>query len=178
MHKLLFLIILIVLFSGCKSVEEPPKEETIPMPTPLIENRFASDDAKVEQSQYLHDAKIQEYQLGRRVDKKDNILKEASPVYRVERLPSWNTTPLKYGDPTDTNSLIGQVNRAVIVSNKTQAEFDDIKKSMVMLHKAFNELNAQQTKTDENIQILIDNMKLLKKYVEKLEQQQENNNHE
>ena len=185
---LFLLAFLISVTTGCNSTKKaktPPiiKKEYTSVPLYMAYSAIPQDS----QEKYLFNPKIKVYSIGRRLDPETNILYEAGTICRIEKNPTWNFTPQMDVNPVSlakkeylenySNPLTGLISTSIKNTNTLQQSVKTTEEKLNYLITSLEESKKLNTKlasklearTLEN-QKIIENMKLMKSYIEKLEQ--------
>ena len=185
---LFILAFLISVTTGCnspKKAKTPPiiKKEYTSVPLYMAYSAIPQDS----QEKYLFNPKIKVYSIGRRLDPETNILYEAGTICRIEKNPTWNLTPQMDVNPVSlakkeylenySNPLTGLISTSIKNTNTLQQSVKTTEEKLNYLITTLEESKKLNTKlasklearTLEN-QKIIENMKLMKSYIEKLEQ--------
>ena len=186
--EIIFTFSILFFIAGCTSNKKAttptiiPKEYTS-VPLYMAYSAIPQDS----QEKYLYNPKIKVYSIGRRVDPETNILYEAGTVCRIEKSPTWNLVPQYDANPVTlakkeyldsyANPLTGLLHTSITTSQNIQKSMKTTEEKIHFLTTSLEEskkLNTQLSnsltqRTLEN-QKIIENLKLMKQYIEKLEQ--------
>ena len=178
-------IVSVGLLAGCSSnpPEKPPVKEYAAVPLYMAGQEIPGAD----QEKYLYHGSVKMYSVGRLVDPGSGTMREAGTVYRVESAPQWNLIPQYDADPESfarnamrqqyADALEGQMLRTVAVTREMKEELDaardelrQTREKCAELEQAKTELLKQIGKDREDNKLAVQNMRLMQRYIQKLEQ--------
>lgn len=173
--------------TGCRSKtpEIQPRDYTA-VPLYMAGQEIPADD----QEKYLHHGTVKMYSVGRLVDPASGTMREAGTVYRVESAPRWNLIPQYDANPESfarkamkeqyADSVLGQMSRTMTAAREVQREVTDSRAELDRLQKMYDALKQENAKLLKQIQkgqeddrMALQNMRLMQKYIQKLERRVE-----
>ena len=174
-----------LIVSGCRSKEIKPKEFTS-VPLYMAGQEIPGAD----QEKYLYNGSVKMYSVGRLVDPGSGTMREAGTVYRIESAPKWNLIPQYDANPESfarkkmleqyADSAGGHISQSLAASREirkgqleTQKEIKALEEKCRLLQEANSALLKMIRKNSEEAKISVDNMKLIQKYIRKLESRME-----
>ena len=170
-----------LIVSGCRSKEIKPKEFTS-VPLYMAGQEIPGAD----QEKYLYNGSVKMYSVGRMVDPGSGTMREAGTVYRIESAPKWNLIPQYDANPESfarkkmlqqyADSVSGHISQSLSTSREirkgqieTRKEIERLEEKCRLLQEANSALLKMIRKNSEEAKISVDNMKLIQKYIRKLE---------
>ena len=170
-----------IIISGCKSKEIKPKEFTS-VPLYMAGQEIPGAD----QEKYLYNGSVKMYSVGRMVDPGSGTMREAGTVYRIESGPKWNLIPQYDANPESfarkkmqeqyADSVSGHISQSLSASREirkgqleTKKEIQSLEEKCRLLQENNSELLKMIQKNREDAQLSVQNMKLMQKYIRKLE---------
>lgn len=173
----------VLLMNGCQSSKKEikPKEYTS-VPLYMAGQEIPGAD----QEKYLYNGSVKMYSVGRLVDPGTGTMREAGTVYRIESAPRWNLIPQYDANPESfarkslkdqyADSMEGQINQTLAAAKEIKAELSRTRTEMLLLEEKCSNLqkvNAELSmlikKEQDDNKISIQNMRLMQKYIQKLE---------
>lgn len=173
----------VLLMNGCRSAKKEikPKEYTS-VPLYMAGQEIPGAD----QEKYLYNGSVKMYSVGRLVDPRTGTMREAGTVYRIESAPRWNLIPQYDANPESfarkslkdqyADSMEGQINQTLAAAKEIKAELSRTRTEMLLLEEKCSNLqkvNAELSmlikKEQDDNKISIQNMRLMQKYIQKLE---------
>ena len=173
----------VLLMNGCRSSKKEikPKEYTS-VPLYMAGQEIPGAD----QEKYLYNGSVKMYSVGRLVDPGTGTMREAGTVYRIESAPRWNLIPQHDANPESfarkslkdqyADSMEGQINQTLAAAKEIKAELSRTRTEMLLLEEKCSNLqkvNAELSmlikKEQDDNKISIQNMRLMQKYIQKLE---------
>ena len=178
-------IVSVGLLAGCSSnpPEKPPVKEYAAVPLYMAGQEIPGAD----QEKYHYHGSVKRYSVGRLVDPGSGTMREAGTVYRVESAPQWNLIPQYDADPESfarnamrqqyADAIEGQMLRTVAATREMKEELDaardelrQTREKCAELEQAKTELLKQIGKDREDNKLAVQNMRLMQRYIQKLEQ--------
>ena len=170
--------------SGCKSKVKPKEFTAVPL------YMAGQEIPGADQEKYLYNGSVKMYSVGRLVDPGSGTMREAGTVYRIESGPKWNLIPQYDANPESfarkkmleqyADSVSGHISQSLSASREirkgqleTKKEIQALEEKCRLLQENNSELLKMIRKNREDAQLSVQNMKLMQKYIRKLESRME-----